>query len=407
MPIYFFVTDLRKQLFAIPAAEQNEKNDIDGIKFVKFMFNGRKILMNGNRTLKKLALTVFFILFLLYGYNYEICDRLKAEETTANKNELTVIPKEIRVYFHSFSGVQYLGFLMAQKCGFYEKAGLPPVVFFWSGPQAPGIDVLSRKKAEFAVTWMPHACAIQAKQKNLTVISRMAKHSSLGVKVRKDLNPSITDIHFLAGKKLSATTQAEESALAYARALKIGDKIIRRRTDGLNIFREGYIDGLFYTSYEWGVFARFTRYRNDLNFFSLEKAGFTLPEDVLICSSDFYENHKDLCRKFVQAVWLGWQEVVKNPSNAINVLKTDNAPLSYYFDPHLADLQLKEWFKILDFSPEMSKNGVFSENDYNQMREVLIRTQIIAEKDFPVYSNFVRIVPLEAVGERIPENQRK
>ncbi|MDO5566474.1 MAG: ABC transporter substrate-binding protein, partial [Planctomycetia bacterium] len=202
-------------------------------------------------------------------------------------------PKQIRVYFHSCSAVQYAGFLMAQHEGYYASSGLPPVVFQWLSAQAPDIDVIGEGKAEFAVSWLPHICALRSDTNDFVVISRLAQKQSLKLKTRKDLNPHLTSINTLAGKRLSAPSWAYESSRAYALAFKLGDKLVERNSNGLVLFRDGFVDALFFTSYEGGVLARFSKHRDALRFFSLDTAGFSLPEDVLVCSKRFLTDHRD------------------------------------------------------------------------------------------------------------------
>ena len=230
---------------------------------------------------------------------------------------------------------------MAQHEGYYASSGLPPVVFQWLSAQAPDVDVIGKGKAEFAVSWLPHICALRSDTNDFVVISRLAQKQSLKLKTRKDLNPHLTSINTLAGKRLSAPSWAYESSRAYALALKLGDRLVERNSNGLVLFRDGFVDALFFTSYEGGVLARFSKHRDALRFFSLDTAGFSLPEDVLVCSKRFLTDHRELCEKFVVATWRGWHDVYNDHEKTLDVLSQFSDPSTYSFDRWITRYQLK------------------------------------------------------------------
>ena len=321
---------------------------------------------------------------------------IKEKTSPADKLSMDLEPGELTIFFHSLPGVQYTGFLVALSEGLFEQAGLPRVSVMWAGRDHFDIGVLSRGKATFAVTWMPHAYTYSSNSTSLVVLSRISQKSSFAIKVRKDLNPGITELKHLSGKSFSATGRAKETALACIRSLKIGEYVIRRRTDGLLLFREGYVDALFHTDYEGGVFANYSRYRDRLRFFPMDEAGIDLPEDVLICTKSFYAKYPELCSKMVQAVWEGWRRTVENPKKAIEILHYyygENA--GEPFDAWVVTEQLKRWNNFLKLDPDITKNGTCTEADFNRMRDLLIETKVVEKEKAPTYKQFIQIIPVK------------
>ncbi|MDO5580009.1 MAG: ABC transporter substrate-binding protein [Planctomycetia bacterium] len=306
--------------------------------------------------------------------------KLEYPETTGR------IPS-LRIFFQGLPDVPYLGFITAQKLGYYKEAGLPEVQLLWMNESQDACELLMLGQADFVSAWMIEGYLACAGGQPIVAISQTAQRSSCGVCVRKIPGSEIQNIEQLDGKKIGIWCRKEGIPRFFFAHKQMHPEFIVQNSFSFFLMKKKVLDALFYTSYSAKTFAEIYKRRDMFTFFDFDTYGVNIPEDALFCRRSFIKRYPDIAEKFVRASWKGWKFVADNPQEAIQMLREQRIRFSLSADSVQLRKQLQVWMDILMLDANLDQNGHCSKDGFAQMRTGLIKNGTL-HKDAPHYEDF-------------------
>ena len=340
-------------------------------------------------------------LLFVVGLLFSLFDSfpLRAETSSAeNGKKTTSAVKEslsddgngpnIKLLLHTVPGVPFVGYYMAQEEGYYQKAGLPPVVMEHLTEYSSIEKEFKKRSVQFVAAWLPPAYCYSAVNKNeLVLIAQTVQVPMLGVLIRKDLHPGMRTLENTAGHRVGIYFRTMENTKAIRTRLKIEIEPVYFLKNGLILLRRGVVDALCISSYEIPVF-HYSRYRDSIHFLPLVDTGMALPEDCLLCTKDFLFQNPEQCRKFVEATYQGWQSALRDRKKALAVLKNYIEAEGDVYDDRILQRELDIFLRSVDIQSEMVNNGRIDKNTFDKMKNVLIESELLKRGDAPEYESF-------------------
>jgi NitT/TauT family transport system substrate-binding protein len=199
---------------------------------------------------------------------------------------------------------QFAGYYMALEKGIYEKYGLD-VKILDGGPSAPMDKVFENNLADFGSDFLSGAIKIRSGGTPIVNIAQLSQMSALIFVAKK--KSGIDDVNQFNGKKIGIWRSGfTETPMAFLNQFNINAQIVPI-TSTINLFLN---DGIDIMCVMW--YNEYNRIYNsginfdELNTFFFNDYGFDIPEDGIYCSESFYEEHPEVCEKFVDATIEGW-----------------------------------------------------------------------------------------------------
>ncbi|MDO5554080.1 MAG: ABC transporter substrate-binding protein [Planctomycetia bacterium] len=343
---------------------------------------------------RRLLLVVADIFLLICAMS--VCSLLAGEEDAANEpttmqihNETAVqevpVPDEltsIHVMLGTEPAVQDVGFLVAQKEGFYEDAGLPPVVIDWNTLCVHPARILYPGKCQFCVGDLPQICRDVSTGSRFVVFLTLIHETTQGLLFRKDWNPEIKSLSDFNGKRIAYYASRSISAKT---ALKIAGnqcELFPVTHKNAAIIQPNAMHGLCIRSYHLPGPMHFSRHRSETAFIPF--ADFcNMPEDALMCTRAFAERHGTICERFADATLLGWQHALSNETDAIDTLERCFTENYIVFDRRILVEEFRRLRAYLTRSPLTRDSLRVSREEYSHMLNLLIGTGMIESDKAP------------------------
>jgi NitT/TauT family transport system substrate-binding protein len=217
---------------------------------------------------------------------------------------------------------QFAGYFVAQKKGYYANEGLD-VTIIPGGPNILPEQLVQKGTATFGLDWLPSLLAQRESGSDLVNIAqffqttgmRLITFKTTGIKSPKDFK----------GKKIGVWQFGNQyQFLAWMAKLGYNpdkDMTVIHQGFEMNTFLAHKMDMASAMTYnELGVVLESGVKLSDLNVFDYGKAGVSMLEDGLYARSDYLKAHPDIAVKFLKASILGWQDVVKDPAGAAQIV---------------------------------------------------------------------------------------
>ena len=314
--------------------------------------------------------------------------------------------KELTVCFNMPPGVQYVGFLVAIKEGFYREEGLPPVRVY----QLPDNTTLTREhrsgRATFSVVWLPRAYRYYAAGSGIVPIAQLRLQGVGGILFRSDYHPNVKEPEDLRGLRLGYYFRCEENFLPIFEKTGLDVIPVPHRGYGLDLLRCRAIDAILFTSYGAEVVLKYSSTRDNIKTFPAEECGATpLPQDAIVCTKSLLFQNPELCQKFVRATLRGKNRAMEDKECAIAALRDYYADTKQIFDENIVRTQFDIWFETRETDPCLEK-GLLPREKFDRVRDTLVAAKMVDANNPPSYEEFFYPVLLPETIARI-ETERK
>lgn len=214
---------------------------------------------------------------------------------------------------------QSAAYYLAKEKGIYEKYGLD-VKILTDKQKRDVPEILGKGEAHFGIMNLLTAINENANGMKFVNIAQIFQKSSLEFVVRKEAGiNSLTDFN---GKKIAVwKTLYKEQINGFLKKYNI-EATIYPVNNGVDLFFKKAVEICAVMHYnEYNTLINYGINPEELKVFKLSKLGMDFPEDGIYCTSDTYKNDPMLCKAFVDASIEGWEYALKNPAEALNVIK--------------------------------------------------------------------------------------
>lgn len=281
---------------------------------------------------------------------------------------------------------QFAGMIMAFCNGFYEEAGLEVEIFYGSESYT-STDALKDGHADIITTMLVDALIARDMGTPLVNILQTSETSSTMIISRTP----IASAQDLNGMRIGRWTSGFfDTALCYAYYNSLDVEWIPILSN-IYPFAAGALDAMVATEYnEYYQILMAGIDVGDDNIIYLRDEGFDIPEDGVYTTEEYYNSHRDIVERFVEATRRGWEWVRKpeNFSETINtvtdIMRQANIPSSKTNQAHMLrtvlKLQQDDKSKKIPFHLDKSR--------FDSTVRMLLENNLILS---PVkYSDFVR-----------------
>ena len=291
---------------------------------------------------------------------------------------------------------QFAGYYVAAQKGYYKDAGLDVTIDAASTDVTP-VQALVGGTADVVIDWLADALSSREKGVKLVNIAQPFKNSGLLLTCRKDMGISTTAD--FKGKTLGVWFGGNEYPF-YAWMAKLGLPTAGGG-DGVEVLKQGFnVDPLLQkqaacistmTYNEYGQVLDGGLKPDDLVVFNYRDQGVGMLEDGLYVMEDKLADPKfqDVLVRFVKASMKGWEDAVKDPDAAAQIV-VDSDPTGAATLDH-QKYMMGEIAKLID--PDFK--GALNVDDYKQTVATLLASKggenpaITKEPDAGAYSTAI------------------
>ncbi|MDO5567488.1 MAG: ABC transporter substrate-binding protein [Planctomycetia bacterium] len=295
----------------------------------------------------------------------------------------------VRVAFYDFPSIPFLGFIAAQKLGYFEQEKIPQVELIWRKDLQTVFDLLKEGKADFAVTWMGEGIRTAADGFDIVAIARLSQEATEAIYVRRDINPTYHEPRDLDGRKVGVAFRRDSNARAYFKHIGVTPITVTFRPESGFVFNEGVVDAVIMPRFNVDVYCQYTRFRGQVRSYALSKQGITYPEDTVFCTRAFRTQKADLCKRFMRAVWRGWETVGADRQRGVEILSSYSNHGDLPNDLFYLSQELEKWYPFLHFNKEnLEENGNCNHADFEQLRTDMIAAGLVESSKAPEFKTF-------------------
>jgi NitT/TauT family transport system substrate-binding protein len=231
---------------------------------------------------------------------------------------------KVTIHLKWLPQAQFAGYYVAQSKGYYKDAGLD-VTIKPGGPDIAPTQVIAGKQADIVVDWMPSALAAREAGVPLVNVAQVFNQSGLMLTCKK--SSGVSTPKDLKGKTLGVWYGGNEYPF-----LNWMTKLGYKTDSDIKILKQGFnvdpllqnqaacISTMIYNEY-WQVVDAGVK-ESELVTFFYEKEGVASLEDGLYVLESNLKDPAFVARmaKFVKASLKGWNDAVKNPTEAAKIV---------------------------------------------------------------------------------------
>ena len=241
------------------------------------------------------------------------------------KQRDTLIPVTLRLQWHIQT--QFAGYYTASAKGFYEKEGLN-VTIEQGGYGKNCLETVGEGLEEFGTKWM--ADLLEADDGTLISLANIVKDNGLLLITKKA--DGIRNIADFRGKRISIWFIGNEYqlfALLDKEGIARDEVTIVPQQWDMSQFYEDDVQVASAMSYNELLAVLAAGYSlEDLEIFRFSDFGVGFPGQNIFTSKAFYQEHPDICFRFIKASIEGWEYAVEHPREAVDmVLQYDEEEL--------------------------------------------------------------------------------
>ena len=320
-----------------------------------------------------------------------LSDESKSDTTqttkAASKDDIT-----LRVAFYDFPSIPFLGFIMAQKLGYFEQEGITNVELIWRHDLQTVFELLQEGKADFAVAWMSEGIRAAADGLDLIGIARLSQETTEAIYIRSDINPTYYEPRDLDGRKVGVAFRRDSNARAYFKHIGVTPVAVTFRPESGFVFNEGVADAVIMPRFNVDVYCKYTRFREQIRSFALSSQGICYPEDTVFCTRAFRNQKAQLCQQLMRAVWRGWEAVQEDRQQGVKILASYSNHGDLPNDLFYLSQELEKWYPFLHFNKNLDENGNCHQADFEQLRTDMIAAGLVASQNAPDFKSFFDFV---------------
>ncbi len=282
---------------------------------------------------------------------------------------------------------QFAGYLMAQKKGFFEEAGLGRVEIHWSGAGESSLKELLDGKADFCTAWLSNAVVRRTQGDPVVLLAQVVQRSTMMLVVRS--NSGIMRPADMAGKRVGLWGgDFDVLPTAFFSKFHVQPEIVPQ-SSSIVPFLRGAVDvasAMHYNEYHKLLEAGLRE--KDLKVFLLSEYGLDFPEDGLYCTETTRRQRADTCAAMVAAVSRGWDYAANHQGETLD------AVMDWCAQAHVrTSRNHQSWMfcsMLKAVSPESgdasAQFGHLSRSAYDEVTNLLQRQGLIEES--PRYDQF-------------------
>lgn len=273
---------------------------------------------------------------------------------------------------------QFAGYFVALEKGYYKDAGLN-VTIAPGGPDIVPEQQVANGSAQIGVDWVASLLPHQEQGMPLVEIAQIYQQSGLQLVTMKD--SGIASAADLKGKSVGNWMGGNEFEL-----LALFDKYKLDKNKDLDFVKQaftmdqfltGELDAASVMTYnEYHIVLASGVNESELNVIDMNEEGVAMLEDNLFANSDWLKDNKESAAAFVKASIKGWQDAIKNPEEAVDIIMAQAEEGSTTKEHQL--IMMKEVAKLVVPEGFDSANiGVIDEDMYQQTADIALKYGVI------------------------------
>ncbi len=290
--------------------------------------------------------------------------------------------KELILRLQWVPQTQFAGYYMAEKKGYYKEEGLNIII----KPTIPGLSHLRELVAgssDFVTAWLLSGIQLKANGDKIVLISQYFQKPALMLITLK--SSGIDSVKKFRNKTMGVW-EGEFQVLPMSLIRNYRIRRIKVIPQGFSMkpFVEGKLDiasAMRYNEYYQVLEMGLTK--KDIYEFDYAKLGIKVPEDGVYVKESFFNENKDVCRKFLRATKRGWQYAFKNKDETVRYV-SDIANSTEF--KTTTDKQL--WMLNTVENMMEGVNTRLKKEDFDTSVNLLINLKIISSK--PSYESFYK-----------------
>ena len=265
--------------------------------------------MKGNKKKGFLLLFVLVFLLLLAGCS---------EDGDTSEGDLTPVTLQLKWVPQA----QFAGYYVALEKGYYKDEGLE-VKIAPGGPDIVPEQQVANGTAQIGVDWVASLLPHIEQGMPLVQIAQIYQESGLLLVSKKE--SGINSPKDLAGKNVGNWMGGNEFEIL-ALFDKYGfdpnkDLSFVKQAFTMDQFLSGDLDAASAMTYnEYHVVLESGVPASDLNVIDMNEEGVAMLEDNLFANKEWLEDNKETAAKFLKASIKGWQDAIKDPEGAVDII---------------------------------------------------------------------------------------
>ena len=312
------------------------------------------------------------------------CNSSDPKSSSGESNELTPVTLQLKWVPQA----QFAGYFVALEKGYYEDEGLN-VTIAPGGPDIVPEQQVANGAAQIGVDWVASLLPHQEQGMPLVEIAQIYQKSGLQLVTMKD--SGIDSPEDLAGKSVGNWMGGNEFEL-----LALFDKYqldknkdfeFVKQAFTMDQFLTGELDAASVMTYnEYHVVLESGVPASDLNIIDMNEEGVAMLEDNLFANSEWLEDNKEVAAKFVKASIKGWQEAIKNPEEAVDIIMSQVEEGSTTKEHQLVMMEEVAKLVVPD-GFDAANIGVIDADMYQQTADIALKYGVI-EKEVDITKSF-------------------
>ncbi|MEW4371404.1 ABC transporter substrate-binding protein [Paenibacillus kandeliae] len=231
-------------------------------------------------------------------------------------------PVTVKLQLKWVPQAQFAGYYVALDKGYYKDEGLN-VEILPGGPDIVPEQQVAGGSADIGVDWVASLLTSQEQEMPLVQIAQIFQKSGLVLISKKSAN--INSPADLKGKKVGNWMGGNEfELLALFDKYKLDpnkDLSFTKQGFTMDQFLNGELDAASAMTYnEYQVALESGVKAADMNVIDMNKEGVAMLEDNLFANSEWLQDNKETAAKFVRASLKGWQDAIKDPEGAVDIV---------------------------------------------------------------------------------------
>ncbi len=307
------------------------------------------------------------------------CGSSETGDKSADKNEKSLT--KVRLQLKWLPQTQFAGYYVAQQKGYYKDEGID-IEIIPGGPDIVPEQQVANGAADIGMSWVASLLSHQEEGFEITQIAQISQKSAMLLLSKKSAN--INSPADLKGKKVGAWfggLEFEELALLDKYHLD-SQKDVKLTKQGYTMdqFLSGQLDAAAaLTHNEYLMVLESGVKKEDLNIIDMNDEGVGMLEDELFANNEWLKNNQDTAVKFLRATIRGWQDTVKDPKAATDIVMNVVDKNSTTYDHQLN--MAKEISKLV--KPEdldINKIAYTNAEDFQRTADIALKFGVIKQK---------------------------
>ena len=284
-------------------------------------------------------------------------------------------PDQVTVQLKWIHQVQFAGFYVADRKGFYTQQGID-VTLKPGGPDKSPDAIISELvdgKTDFAVVGGGQFLKARCMGEPVVAIAVLFQANPY---VYASLKGSdIQRPRDLVGRKIMVPSDGEIQHHALLRRLKIDPGKIERIPYERNVepLITGRIDA--HMVYRTGTGLAFMETGEELNWIWVENYGVRFYADTIVANETLIRQNPELVERFLKATLKGWRQAIENPGEAVDLTFRYDSGLSKERQARMMEMQTPL------VHTGKARIGWMEKNVWKGMQDMLLEEKVLPEED--------------------------